>query len=181
MVELFKLSSTNIYTLKTDNINFKFRNHQNKNIEIFEDINSFNSFFNKDKINHLIFISDVDERLEEYIEKILKFSKIKISIIGFNNMNNIRIRERFSLNLCSPYDKGFSDPSYLKGIKFPYSYVRWDYRRNMEYFISLVENGKLNLSFLDLGHKKVNSIEELYKIIPEIQSESLFLFQLNYS
>jgi threonine dehydrogenase-like Zn-dependent dehydrogenase/predicted dehydrogenase len=49
---------------------------------------------------------------------------------------------------CS-YGPGRYDSSYEKnGIDYPYSYVRWTENRNMELFVDLIENGRLNLDFL---------------------------------
>ena len=77
-----------------------------------------------------------------------------------------------------PFDEGFTDPNYIKGIQYPYPYVRWHYRENLKYFIKLVENKIIDLKFLEIEKFTLDSIDKMNKIIANLQKESLLLFEL---
>lgn len=86
-------------------------------------------------------------------------------------------KHKFDLNSISIFDKGLDDDNYLKGIKYPYSFVRWDFKRNLEYFIDLVSNKTLLLDFFDLQVVEVDQLEEIKQNVNDLRENSLYLFK----
>ena len=93
-------------------------------------------------------------------------------------LNEIEFGKKYLLKEISIYDKGLLDRDYIRGIKYPYSYVRWDFKKNLNYIINLFEKGKILLDFLDYNLFEINSIEEIPKTINQLQSKSLVLFSI---
>jgi len=72
------------------------------------------------------------------------------------------------LNLCvsKAWGAGFDDPGYeLKGIDYPYEYVRWTARQNMAQFLDLVAEGKVRLDPLITHRFKIDEAEAVYEAI----------------
>ena len=93
-------------------------------------------------------------------------------------LNTITYKTIFHLNRISFYDKGLKDNNYVRGITYPYSYIRWDFRENLKYFIYLVENKIINIDFLDILIKKVNNLEEIQNVLNSQIMNSLILFEI---
>ncbi len=93
-------------------------------------------------------------------------------------LNELKFDKHIILKEISIYDKGLLDLNYLKGINYPYSYVRWDFKRNLNYIINILEKGKLLLDFIDYTLIKINSIDEMTKIIHQFPHESIILFSI---
>ena len=68
--------------------------------------------------------------------------------------------------------------NYIRGIKYPYPYVRWDFKNNINYFINMIEKDKLFLDFLDYKFLEIESILEIPKIINDLQDKLLVLFSI---
>lgn len=62
------------------------------------------------------------------------------------------------------YDKNYEE----KGIDYPYGYVRWTEKRNMESFLELIKDGKVNVKSLIT---KVYSLEDYNKAYEDILSD----------
>jgi len=94
--------------------------------------------------------TDSNEPLELAVEaardrgRLVNIGKAKIDVPyeGF-------FKKDLSLVFSRSYGPGRYDPTYEeKGIDYPAGYVKWTERRNMEAFLHLVGQGKLDLSFL---------------------------------
>ena len=59
------------------------------------------------------------------------------------------------------YDKGYVE----KGIDYPVGYVRWTAKRNMEEFLSLVEQGKVNIEKLITHRFKIRDAPQAYEML----------------
>ena len=92
-----------------------------------EDI--FNDFHNFDLI-----IINSDYLNADYLEK---FKEIKMP-------------DLIDLKFFSNLDIGISEFDHKFRIKYPYSYIRWDFRRNLDFFYSLVEEKKIKLNFIKI-------------------------------
>ena len=58
-------------------------------------------------------------------------------------------RKELELRMATSYGPGRYDPNYEeKGHDYPIGYVRWTENRNMQAFLRLIEDGKIDLSFL---------------------------------
>ena len=110
------------------------------------------------------------------IDYIVVCTHLKKNIDDF--LNELTFRKRFLLNDISIYDKGIQDLNYIRGIKYPYPYVRWDFKNNINYFINMIEKDKLFLDFLDYKFLEIESILEIPKIINDLQDKLLVLFSI---
>ena len=88
-----------------------------------------------------------------------------------------RVRE-FGLEDFSLFDMGLDDPLYKRGIKYPYSYIRWQFKNNLEYFINLIEKSIIRLDFFQFFKIKTNSVKEMNEYIDSLKDDSLVLFTL---
>ena len=58
-------------------------------------------------------------------------------------------RKELELKMACSYGPGRYDLNYEeKGIDYPYPYVRWTEKRNMEAFQNLISSGKINIDYL---------------------------------
>lgn len=80
-------------------------------------------------------------------------------------------QKELSLVVSKGWGPGFDDPVYeLGGIDYPHPYVRWTERRNMEQFLTLVSEGKVQLNPLITHRFKIDDAESAYKSISEGKS-----------
>lgn len=159
LLKIFKLAGSDplIINLDVDSTNIKKKKKPHKWI-----INGFKEakiLLRNIKIDSIVIYPSLRKNLNDFLKEI-KYSKVIL------------------LNEISIYDKGLLDVNYIRGIKYPYSYVRWDFKNNLSYFINLFERGILNLDFLDYKLLEVDSIKEISEIINCIQSKSLILFSI---
>jgi len=91
---------------------------------------------------------------------------------------NVKYKNKIELNKLDLFDKGLDDKNYLRGIKYPYSYVRWDFKRNLEHFINLVEKQKIILDFFDITTMQVNDLAELRLNMNKVEEDSLILYKI---
>lgn len=89
-----------------------------------------------------------------------------------------KIERKYELSQFNIYDGGLDDPNYIRGIKYPYSYVRWQYKTNLHYFIDLVVKNRINLDLVSFLEKRFRSIDELSENISYLKKNSLVLFIL---
>ena len=85
---------------------------------------------------------------------------------------------KIDLNNISLYDKGLNDNNYLKGVKYPYSYVRWDFKKNLEYFIHLIDDKNVFLDFFEVHKIEITHLDEMRGKTSEFKENSLFLFKI---
>ncbi len=111
-------------------------------------------------------------------------SSVNIALISpganenINFLKECKIERKYELTQFNIYDGGLDDPNYIRGIKYPYSYVRWQYKTNLYYFIDLVVKNRINLDFLKLREKHYSNIGELSEHIGSLEENSLLLFKL---
>ena len=156
--KLMDFSGADIFIVKLEN---DYYNNENWTDE-FQILDGMNEVFiklNKMPIDSLILTSNLNQ-------------------IENKSLSNLNIKKKMPLNQISIYDKGFEDLNYLRGIQYPYPYVRWDYKKNLEYFIYLVENDYVNLKFLQYIIIEVNSISMLANKFKNLEKNCLYLFKL---
>jgi len=136
------------------------------------------------------------------LEKLIKLSGANVFLIDFDNeakklngaaintliyysltpkvnefISKINCKHKIDLNSISLYDKGLNDNNYIKGVKYPFSYVRWDYKKNLEYFVNLLKKDVINLDFLDIEYIEVNNLDDIYQKI-NAKEKNLKLFKI---
>ena len=93
-------------------------------------------------------------------------------------ISKIICRNTIDLKNISLYDKGLEDFNYLKGVRYPYPYVRWDYKRNLEYFIDLIDSKKVLLDFFEVQFIEIVELDEIIRNNNEFKENSLILFKI---
>lgn len=95
--------------------------------------------------------------------------KGKVVIVGAVGLTLPRepyYHKELDLRLSRSYGPGRYDADYEeKGHDYPYGYVRWTEKRNMEAFLALCAQGKVNVSALVTHKFKLAQAEEAYAII----------------
>jgi len=141
-------------------------------------IDKYNDYLKTISIDSLI-LTKLNEEIIEFVGKISSNLKVQRAYLIEHQLNpNLKAKIKLHIDQIMKYDKGFFDPDYNKGIKYPFSYVRWDFKRNLEYYIYLVEKKIIELDFFELLEIKINSLNNLINKIKELKINSLFLFTI---
>jgi len=83
---------------------------------------------------------------------------------GFSRENYYR--KELELRMATSYGPGRYDPNYEeKGRDYPIGYVRWTENRNMQAFLQLVADGKIDLSFLTTHEVEFEKAPDAYQMI----------------
>ncbi len=93
-------------------------------------------------------------------------------------ISKLDCKNKIDLNDISIFDKGLKDDNYLKGVKYPYSYIRWDFKKNLEYFIDLIDNKKVLLDFFEVQFKEIIELDEIIRNKNEFKENSFILFKI---
>jgi polar amino acid transport system substrate-binding protein len=95
--------------------------------------------------------------------------RARIVVVGLVGMDVPRHRfyeKELELRLSRSYGPGRYDSEYEeKGTDYPIGYVRWTEKRNMEAFLRLVADGKINTDLLTTHRFTVAQAEEAYELI----------------
>jgi len=93
--------------------------------------------------------------------------KGRFVLVGTSGMEIKRediYKKELEFKISCSYGPGRYDSNYEEGgIDYPYSEVRWTEKRNMEYFLSLIEAGKLDVKSMIGGIYPVASSSQAYK------------------
>ena len=91
---------------------------------------------------------------------------VVVGLVGMDVPRHSYYEKELDLRLSRSYGPGRYDPEYEeKGNDYPIGYVRWTERRNMEAFLRLVADGKINTGLLTTHRFGVNKAEDAYKLI----------------
>ena len=83
---------------------------------------------------------------------------------GFSRENYYK--KELELRMATSYGPGRYDPNYEeKGQDYPIGYVRWTENRNMQAFLQLVADGKIDLSFLTTHEFEFEKAPGVYQMI----------------
>ena len=75
-------------------------------------------------------------------------------------------RKELTLKMSCSYGPGRYDPVYEeKGLDYPYAYVRWTERRNMQAFQELIASKKIDIGFLTTHTFKLEDAPKAYDMI----------------
>ncbi len=87
-------------------------------------------------------------------------------------------QKEIDLLMSCSYGPGRYDAEYeQKGLDYPYAYVRWTEKRNMQAFVALIEQGALSLDELVAEQVDLDTIEWAYE---RIQSKEVLGVVLSY-
>jgi predicted dehydrogenase len=91
---------------------------------------------------------------------------VVVGAVGMNLPREPYYRKELELRLSMSYGPGRYDPAYEeKGQDYPYAYVRWTERRNMEAFLWLLQAGKVNVKLLTSHRYDVAQAEAAYQMM----------------
>jgi polar amino acid transport system substrate-binding protein len=89
-----------------------------------------------------------------------------VGMVGMNIPRNAYYLKELEVRLSRSYGPGRYDPAYEeKGNDYPIAYVRWTENRNMEAFLQLVAEGKVNTELLTTHRFKVRQATDAYNLI----------------
>lgn len=112
-------------------------------------------------------------------------NRAKVVVVGAVEMDiprKIYYEKELQVRLSRSYGPGRYDPVYEeKGVDYPYEYVRWTERRNMEAFLDLVAKGKLNLKRLITHRFAIEEALKGYDLITGKTKEAYLGIILQYT
>lgn len=95
--------------------------------------------------------------------------KGRVVIVGAVGMSIPResyYKKELDLRLSMSYGPGRYDSDYEeRGLDYPYSYVRWTENRNMEAFLQLIQQRKVNVKRLVSHRYTIEQAEDAYKLM----------------
>ena len=75
-------------------------------------------------------------------------------------------RKELELKMACSYGPGRYDLNYEeKGIDYPYPYVRWTEKRNMEAFQNLISSGKINIDYLTTHEFEFDNAKAAFDLV----------------
>jgi polar amino acid transport system substrate-binding protein len=120
------------------------------------------------------------------VELAAKISRVKgrVVVVGMTGLDIPRqpfyMRE-LSLTISMSYGPGRYDPDYEeRGNDYPFGYVRWTEKRNIEAFLELINSGSVRLDKLISHRFPINQAERAYQLISGDVSEPYLGVLLNY-
>ena len=95
--------------------------------------------------------------------------KGKVIVVGDVGLKIERLpwfEKEIDLRISSAYGPGRGDENYEnKGIDYPYAYVRWTENRNLEAYLELLKNKKINFLSLIEGKYQLEQADLAYKLL----------------
>lgn len=75
-------------------------------------------------------------------------------------------RKELSVRMSCSYGPGRYDPDYeVRGHDYPYGYVRWTERRNMQAFLRLIADNKIDIGYMTSHVLRLEDAPQAYEII----------------
>jgi predicted dehydrogenase/threonine dehydrogenase-like Zn-dependent dehydrogenase len=91
---------------------------------------------------------------------------VVVGLVGMDVPRNLFYAKEIELRLSRSYGPGRYDVEYEeKGTDYPIGYVRWTEKRNMEAFLHLVAEGKVNTDLLTTHRFEIARAPEAYDLI----------------
>jgi predicted dehydrogenase/threonine dehydrogenase-like Zn-dependent dehydrogenase len=101
----------------------------------------------------------------------------KVVVVGAVNVDVPRknfYKKELDIRFSRSYGPGRYDHLYEEmGIDYPFGYVRWTEKRNMEEFLNLLQQGKVNTETLTTHQFKIEDAEKAYDLIMKGDEKSL--------
>lgn len=91
---------------------------------------------------------------------------VVVGLVGMDVPRNLFYAKEIELRLSRSYGPGRYDPEYEeKGTDYPIGYVRWTEKRNMEAFLHLAAEGKVNTDLLTSHRFEIARAPEAYELM----------------
>jgi predicted dehydrogenase/threonine dehydrogenase-like Zn-dependent dehydrogenase len=111
----------------------------------------------------------------------LKGRVVAVGMIGLNIPRNLYFKRELSLMVSMSYGPGRYDPEYEeRGHDYPFAYVRWTEKRNIEAFLDLVAEGRVKVERLITHRFSIEEGERAYQLISSESKEPYLGIILQY-
>lgn len=111
----------------------------------------------------------------------MKGRVVMVGLTPIEIPRDIYYKKELEFKLSMSYGPGRYDPNYeIAGIDYPYAYVRWTEQRNMEAFLSLAAQKKLDLNSLTTHRFDFENVLDAYQLISGESKESYLGVLLKY-
>jgi predicted dehydrogenase/threonine dehydrogenase-like Zn-dependent dehydrogenase len=120
------------------------------------------------------------------VELAARVSRLKgrVIVVGMTGLDIPRqpfFSRELKLIISMSYGPGRYDPDYEeRGHDYPLPYVRWTEKRNIESFLELVSDGRVNVERLTTHRFRIEDAERAYELISADSSEPYLGVLLNY-
>src|SRR5215213_1894666 len=106
---------------------------------------------------------------------------VAVGLVGMNVPRQIYFQRELTLRVSMSYGPGRYDPEYEeRGHDYPLPYVRWTEKRNIESFVELIAERRLNVERLTTHRFPIAEADRAYQLISgELQERNLGVV-LNY-
>ena len=91
---------------------------------------------------------------------------VVVGAVGLNIPRKPYFDRELTFKISMSYGPGRYDPEYEeRGHDYPFGYVRWTEKRNLEAFLDLVSDGRVNVEPLITHRFKIDQAEQAYRLI----------------
>ncbi|MDU1320446.1 MAG: bi-domain-containing oxidoreductase [Clostridium botulinum] len=106
---------------------------------------------------------------------------VLVGVVGNEYNREDMYKKELDFIISTSYGPGRYDPMYEEeGIDYPYAYVRWTENRNMEEYLRLVSNNKINLDTLIEKVYEIDKADKAYEELKNGENKPLMIL-LKYS
>lgn len=106
---------------------------------------------------------------------------VLVGVVGMEIPRDIYYDKELEFVVSNSYGPGRKDPDYEEmGNDYPISYVRWTENRNMEAFLELISQGKIDISKITSHEYPINDAPKAYAIITSENKEPYMGMVLEY-
>ncbi|MFC1841750.1 bi-domain-containing oxidoreductase [Candidatus Dependentiae bacterium] len=121
--------------------------------------------------------SKSDALIQQAMEMTRKKGKvIVVSDIGLNIDRNPFYKKEVELLVSCSYGPGRNDYEYEQlGKDYPYEIIRWTENRNLQAFIQLIENKKIDIKSLITDNININKIDKAYSLIKSRKTQGIII------
>lgn len=98
---------------------------------------------------------------------------VLVGVVGMEVPRDIFYEKEVEFIISNSYGPGRKDPSYEeRGHDYPIGYVRWTEKRNMEAFLDLLSDNKINIEKMISHEFGIDQAGEAYEIITGNKKDS---------
>ncbi len=106
---------------------------------------------------------------------------VAVGLVGTNVPRNLYYFRELTFKISMSYGPGRYDPEYEeRGHDYPFAFVRWTEGRNIEAFLDLVAEGRVNIERLVTHRFSIDEGERAYQLISGEAKEPYLGVLLNY-
>lgn len=111
----------------------------------------------------------------------MKGRVVAVGLIGMDVPRNVYYLKELPLKISMSYGPGRYDPEYEeRGHDYPFAYVRWTEGRNLEAFLDLAAEGRIDIGALTTHRFSIDDGEQAYQLISGESQEPYLGIVLNY-